>query len=101
MTSMVQVSSYGAVLAFLLKVGNRFYSSLARCRLILRHVGRTIMGDQALRVFASVIPALAQNLLYASHDAKHISDFIDCIEDQEDLRAQTTAAGLRFRSSHS
>ncbi|EIW63704.1 uncharacterized protein TRAVEDRAFT_54903 [Trametes versicolor FP-101664 SS1] len=65
-----------------------------RCCVGLPAQGRTILGDQALRVFSSVIPALAQNLLYASHDAKHISDFIDCIEDQEDLRAQITAAGL-------
>ncbi|KAL1950859.1 hypothetical protein VTO73DRAFT_8 [Trametes versicolor] len=65
-----------------------------RCCIGLPAQGRTILGEQALHVFSSVIPALAQNLLYASHDAKHISDSIDCIEDQEALRAQITAAGL-------
>ncbi|KAI0352187.1 hypothetical protein OH77DRAFT_1428719 [Trametes cingulata] len=56
--------------------------------------GRTILGDQAVQVFASVIPALAETLLYSSNDSKRMADFVDCVEDQEDLRRQITEAGL-------
>ncbi|KAI0363307.1 hypothetical protein BV20DRAFT_152621 [Pilatotrama ljubarskyi] len=51
-------------------------------------------GDQAVQVFSSVIPALAETLLYSSHDSKRMVDFVDCVEDQEELRQQITAAGL-------
>ncbi|KAI8980636.1 hypothetical protein BD414DRAFT_492826 [Trametes punicea] len=65
-----------------------------RCCVSLPAQGRTILGDQAHHVFSSVIPALAQSLLYSSHDRDRLADFVDCVEDQEDLRRQVTAAGL-------
>lgn len=92
---MVQASSSDAVLAYQPKVSRTrcFESAKKTCTDRPRHAGRTILGDQAVRVFSSVVPALAHNLLYASHDARHFSDFIDSIEDQEDLRRQIAAAG--------
>ncbi|KAI0328425.1 hypothetical protein GY45DRAFT_1326276 [Cubamyces sp. BRFM 1775] len=56
--------------------------------------GRTILGEQAVRLFSTVIPDLAQNLLYSSHDPKRMADFIDCVEDQEHLRRQLAPTGL-------
>ncbi|CDO68483.1 hypothetical protein BN946_scf184499.g8 [Trametes cinnabarina] len=56
--------------------------------------GRTILGEQASQVFSSVVPALARTLLYTSHDATRMALFVDCVEDQEDLRQQVTSAGL-------
>ncbi|KAI0652779.1 hypothetical protein C8Q79DRAFT_899343 [Trametes meyenii] len=56
--------------------------------------GRTISGDRAHRVFSSTIPALAQCLLYSSHDQRRLAEFVDCIEDQEYLRRQITEEGI-------
>ncbi|OSD01103.1 hypothetical protein PYCCODRAFT_1392235 [Trametes coccinea BRFM310] len=56
--------------------------------------GRTILGEQAVQVFADVVPALARSLLYSSHDATRMAQFVDCVEDQEDLRRQIADAGL-------
>ncbi|KAI0674028.1 hypothetical protein C8Q78DRAFT_1076971 [Trametes maxima] len=56
--------------------------------------GRTILGDRAHHVFSSTIPAFAQSLLYSSYDQKRIADFVDCIEDQEDLRKQIAEEGI-------
>ncbi|KAI0714500.1 hypothetical protein C8Q76DRAFT_767842 [Earliella scabrosa] len=56
--------------------------------------GRTILGDAAHGIFAKTVPMIAEALVYASHDARRVKEFVDCVEDQEELRRQITAAGL-------
>ncbi|KAH9884670.1 hypothetical protein C8Q73DRAFT_719279 [Cubamyces lactineus] len=56
--------------------------------------GRTILGEQAARLFSTVIPHLARNLLYSSHDPGRMEAFVDSVEDQQDLRRQIALAGL-------
>ncbi|KAI0776349.1 hypothetical protein BD413DRAFT_611016 [Trametes elegans] len=56
--------------------------------------GRTILAEQAERVFSAVIPALARGLLYASLDASELADFVDAVEDQDALRSKVESSGL-------
>lgn len=51
------------------------------------------MGQLAAEIFRSEIPALAQKLLYASHDAKELEEYVKSIEDQDALRELIRSAG--------
>ena len=56
-------------------------------------IGRTILGDPALRIFSSTIPLLAENLLYSSQSPQDIAGFVDAVEDQDNLRQQVVESG--------
>ncbi|KAI0964636.1 hypothetical protein AcW1_001410 [Taiwanofungus camphoratus] len=65
----------------------------ARFTIGLPAQGRTILGDWAAEIFRTAIPALTEGLLYSSQEKPTLQTFVDCIEDQEDLRCQATKAG--------
>ena len=52
------------------------------------------MGDPALKVFSSIIPILAENMLFSSQASQEIAEFVDFVEDQEVLRQQVVASGI-------
>ncbi|KZT00018.1 uncharacterized protein LAESUDRAFT_739770 [Laetiporus sulphureus 93-53] len=58
--------------------------------------GRTILGDWAADIFRNAIPTLARSLLYTtdSTDTDELREFVDCVEDQDALRALIRSAGL-------
>ncbi|KAI0962634.1 hypothetical protein AcV7_001434 [Taiwanofungus camphoratus] len=66
----------------------------ARFTIGLPAQGRTILGDWAAEIFRTAVPALTEGLLYSSQEKATLQQFVDCIEDQEDLRCQATKAGL-------
>ena len=54
------------------------------------------MGDPALKVFSSIIPILAENMLFSSQASQEIAEFVDFVEDQEVLRQQVVASGILY-----
>ena len=56
-------------------------------------IGRTILGDPALRIFSSTIPLLAENMLYSSQSPQDIAGFVGAVEDQDILRQQVVESG--------
>ncbi|KAJ2717275.1 hypothetical protein H4R19_000027 [Coemansia spiralis] len=57
--------------------------------------GRTILGDRAQRMLLDVLPRMVdQALLFSSIDGREMQSFIECVEDQEHLRAQLAPNNL-------
>ena len=91
---MTRVSKFVSPLGSRLSVRLRYTSALLLLTITL---GRTIDGDRAHHIFKNVIPSLVHNLSYVSMDRTHIEEFVDSIEDQEDLRRQIDNAGMGKR----
>ncbi|KAJ1806187.1 hypothetical protein LPJ75_005114, partial [Coemansia sp. RSA 2598] len=67
----------------------------ARLTASLPAAGRTILGNAAQKMFLETLPLLvAKTLLYAAVDREKLSKLIECVEDQEYLRAQLHSRGL-------
>ncbi|KAJ2234549.1 hypothetical protein H4R99_003332 [Coemansia sp. RSA 1722] len=67
----------------------------ARLTASLPAAGRTILGNSAQKMFLQTLPQLVDKaLLYAAVDHKKLSELIECVEDQEYLRAQLQSKGL-------
>lgn len=66
----------------------------ARFTISLPAQGRTILGREAADIFGEQVPRLEQSLMFSSCDPTELEKFIDCIDDQENLRLQLQGSGL-------